>query len=146
MRIEFEVDGRPPRKHGEKSMWARADEAPLVAKLRTRALEARAKGGLSVCPHVESLELEVYAPRSKLEGVGDLDSFIAGVCDGLQAADRSVIPHLHPVFAEPDNETIHPRHSLLIENDSKITLILARKVPAQPSRGVFYKVAVATSE
>jgi hypothetical protein len=142
MRISVEVDGRPPKKHGEKSMWARNDEAPLVARLRRRALEERVKAGLSKCPRVRSLELVVYAPAAKLEGMGDLDSFVTGICDGLQAAMGTVLPFLHPVFSEPGNEDIHPTIPLLIENDAQITTIVARKLPAPAGGGVSYKVVV----
>ncbi len=38
MKIEFKVESRPPKKHGEKSMWARDDEAPYIARLRKKAL------------------------------------------------------------------------------------------------------------
>jgi len=34
MHIEFTVRDIPPKKHGEKSMWAKNDEAPRVASLR----------------------------------------------------------------------------------------------------------------
>ena len=142
VRILVEVEGRPPKKHGEKSMWARSDEAPLVARLRSKALEERTKAGLSKCPRVRSLELEVYAPAAQLERVGDLDSFVTGVCDCLQAATGTVLPFLDPVFSEPGNEDIHPRIPLLIENDAQITTIVARKLTAPPGGGITYKVVV----
>jgi hypothetical protein len=144
MRIAFAVDDRPPRKRGEKSMWARADEAPLVARLRREALKQRTKAGLTTCPRVRSLELTVYAPAGQLERIGDLDSFVSGVCDGLQAAAGRVLPFLHPVFLEPGNEDIHPRIPLLIDNDARLVRIVARKSAAPAGRGIFYHVAVAT--
>ncbi|MEE9594610.1 MAG: hypothetical protein V3V92_04345, partial [Candidatus Hydrothermarchaeales archaeon] len=105
MRIEFTVNNRPPKKHGEKSMWARDDEAPFVVSLRDKALEARSNVGLDDCFHSRvSLELTVFAPRSRLESMGDLDNFITGICDGLQAADSKVLPYLHEIFKEPGRE------------------------------------------
>ena len=142
MRIEFAVKGRPPKKHGEKSMWARDDEAPFVVSLREKALEARSKVGLDDCfRSLIALELTVFAPRSRLESVGDLDSFIAGICDGLQAADSKVLPYLHKIFQEPGREGIDPRHALLIDNDAKVVSITGRKV-ADEDQEMYYKVAI----
>ena len=147
MRIEFTVKGRPPRKHGEKSMWARDDEAPFVASLREKALEARSKANLNHCfSSLVSLELTVFIPRSRLESVGDLDNFITGICDGLQAADSKVLPYLHPIFQEPGKEAIDPRNALLIENDAKVIDIRARKVVLDDDQEVYYTVAVEPQE
>jgi len=61
MRIEFTVKGRPPKKHGEKSMWARKKEAPLLVSLREKALEARSKGSINDClSSLVALELTVF--------------------------------------------------------------------------------------
>jgi len=143
MRIEFTVKGRPPKKHGEKSMWARDDEARFVVSLRKKAHEARSEAGLDDCfRSLVALEIAVFAPRSRLEAVGDLDSFITGICDGLQAADSKVIPYLHKIFQEPGQEEIDPRHPLLIDNDAKVVSITARKVALDEDREIYYKVAV----
>ena len=142
MRIEFTVKGRPPKKHGEKSMWARDDEAPLIALLREKALEAMLKAGLNDrFRSLVALELTVFTPRSQLESVGDLDSFIAGICDGLQAADSKVLPYLHEIFQEPGREGIDPRHALLIDNDAKVVSIIARKEALDENQEIYYKVA-----
>lgn len=145
MRVEFSVRGRPPKKHGEKSMWARNDEVPFVISLREKALEARNKHEIKNCFHgLVSLELTVFVPKSQLESVGDLDSFITGVCDGLQAADPKVLPYLHKAFEEPQLNGIDPRHALLIENDSKVVCIIAKKVAVDTDRETRYDVAVET--
>ncbi len=136
MRIEFKVMGRPPKKHGEKSMWARSDEAPLVARLRKEALETRLKTGLTEPFYsLVALELQVFVPKPQLESIGDLDSFIAGVCDSLQAADPKVHPH-------PAVEETAPEHTLLIENDAKVVSIMARKIALEENQKVYYKVAI----
>ena len=143
MRIEFTVKGRPPKKHGEKSMWARDDEAPFVVLLREKALEARLKAGLDDCfCSLVALEFTVYVPRSRLELVGDLDNFITGICDGLQAADSKVLPYLYKIFQEPGREEIDPRHALLIDNDAKVVFITARKVALDEDQEMYYKVAI----
>lgn len=143
MRIEFTVRGRPPKKHGEKSMWARDDEAPLVFLLREKALEARSKVGLEDCFHsFVALELVIYASRPRLESVGDLDNFITGVCDSLQAADSKVIPYLHKIFQKTKREGIDPRRPLLFDNDAKVVSIIACKVGLDDEQDMYYKVVV----
>ena len=143
MRIEFTVKGHPPKKHGEKSMWARGDEAPFVVLLREKALEAKLNASLDTCFHsFVALEITVFAPRSRLKSVGDLDSFITGICDGLQAADSKVLPYLHRVFKEPSRERIDPRDALLIENDANVVSITARKVALDEDQEMYYKVAI----
>ncbi len=142
MRIEFSVNGRPPKKHGEKSMWARGDEAPLVASLRTEALEARLKAGLnSPIDSLVALELHIFVPRRQLESIGDLDSFIAGVCDSLQRADHKVLPYLDKRLQGLKGEA-HPSYALLITNDAKVVSIIARKEALNEDSGDYYKVSV----
>jgi hypothetical protein len=143
MRVEFTIMGRPPKKHGEKSMWARSDEAPLVASLRDEAFKARLKTGLNDFFHsLVALEITVFVPKSQVESIGDLDSFIAGVCDALQAADPKVLPYLHEIFRESERGGIDPGSPLLIENDAKVVSIVARKVALRENQKVHYKVAI----
>lgn len=143
MQIKFTVKGRPPKKHGEKSMWARDDEGPLLVSLREKALEARSQVGLGDCFRSPvALKLTVFVPKSQLESVGDLDNFVAGICDGLQAADSKVLGSLHEVFQEPDQKSIHPSCPLLIGDDSKVVSIIAKKVALDEDREMYYTVTV----
>ncbi len=138
MRVEFTVMDTPPKKHGEKSMWALENEARRVASLRRKAFDTRLKTGLTEpFRSLVALELKVLVPKSQLESIGDLDSFIAGVCDSLQAADPSV--HPHPVV-----EDTAPEQALLIENDAKVLSITARKIAVDETQKVHYEVAVET--
>ena len=141
MKIQFKVEGYPPKKHGDKSMWSRAHEAPLLVSLREKALHERAEANLNDCfrNHI-GLELILYIPSSELETIGDLDNFITGICDGLQAANANAIPYIHPTFKESKNEHVHPRHSILLENDSKIIYIKARKIGIEDSDAPYYTV------
>ena len=125
-------------------MWARGDEAPRVASLRKKAFEARTQARLDGPFHsLVALELKIFVRKSKLESIGDLDSFIAGVCDGLQAADPKVLPHLHKVFQEAAMKGAAPSHALLIENDAKVASITARKVALEENQEAsYYKVAI----
>ncbi len=143
IRVEFTVMGTPPKKHGEKSMWARGDEAPRVASLRRKAFDARSQARLDgPFQSLVTLELEVFVPKSELESIGDLDNFITGVCDSLQAADPKVLPYLHKVFQEEVAKEATPEHPLLIQNDAKVVSITARKVVLEENQKVYYKVAI----
>lgn len=88
--IEFDVDDKPPRK----SQWGK--EGKLIIKLRQTALEARKNAGMNECyKGPVKLELTIFAPNindlnyrqtgddDPEKFVGDVDSFIAGVCDYL---------------------------------------------------------------
>lgn len=140
--IEFTVEGIPPKKHGEKSMWDRNDEAPRVALMRDRALSARVDAGLNgPITRFARLELDIFVPQSKLESLGDLDNFITGICDGLQAAHFGV-KHVHPVFENLSSEELHPYRAILLANDSRIVDIHARKIPVSEGEPIRYRVAL----
>jgi len=140
MRIEFSVQGVPPKKHGEKSMWARGDEAPRVALLRQEALRARSEAGVTGClSSFLSVELTLLVPAKDLEKVGDLDSFVAGVCDGLQAAH----PNAHAFHSVFDSrEHMDPKRPLLIEDDARVLSIRATKTLVNEGEEISYRVAV----
>lgn len=151
MKISFPVPGRPPRQKQGYSMWSRSlNEAPLVVKLRLSALEAMEKEGLSDCFHsFISLKLTLFVPRSQLESIGDLDTFVTGVCDGLQAADNSSRLILHSIFLDPQYKEISPNRPLLIEDDSRVISIVAKKMPLgedQKDQEVHYEVIVESME
>ena len=143
MEIAFTVAGRPPRKGGALSMWGQDNEAPLVVNLRREALHARTQANLSDClnPWV-ALQLNVFVPKSKLANVGDLDTFVAGVFDGLQKAHDKALPHLHAVWNDPELEDIHPTKDILIDDDAKIISIIANKEPVEDEQGIFYTVII----
>ncbi len=140
MRIKFVVSDVPPKKHGEKSMWAQENEAPRIVSLRKAALKARQEAGVNKpFTSLVAIEVHVFVPRAQLESIGDLDSFVAGVCDSLQAADTSVLPH--EVFNKLTGES-GPRRPLLITNDARVVLILARKIAFKESQKFRYEVAI----
>jgi hypothetical protein len=68
--------------------------------------------------------------------VGDLDTFISGICDGLQAADQNV-KKFAPVLQ--DAEDINPKMPILIKDDMNIVKIVATKA-FRESLG--YKISV----
>ena len=89
--VAFRVDGYvPPKKDGANSMWGKEDARTLLKALRIAAAEAMAGRK----PFDEPVELELTVWTDSIDATelwarragGDLDNFITGVCDGLQAA------------------------------------------------------------
>ncbi|MBI1663631.1 MAG: hypothetical protein IS860_09120 [Nitrosopumilus sp.] len=136
MQIEFSVNGKPPRK----SQWG-TDDALLIIKLREAALDARKNAGIvGYYNDPIKVNLTVYAPNitnvnKKSTGdddpnkfIGDLDSFVSGVCDylhkGPKRGENNFEPH--PIFNEKPE--IGPDVPLIIYDDSQIVEVNARKV------------------
>ena len=77
---QFEAKGLPPKKDGAKSLWGKPLEAKRLAALRQAALQA-----LEGHPPLQSdikLTLKLHIPINN-RSIGDLDTFVTGVCDGL---------------------------------------------------------------
>jgi len=133
MKINFRVEGKPPKK----SQWGTVD-ADLIVKLRESALIARKKSDFpeGYVGNVK-LNLIVYAPNIankdyKQTGdddpkkfIGDLDSLVAGVCEYLQPAPTNPDLEISSVFDGRDE--IGPLISLIIKNDAQIVEINAKK-------------------
>jgi hypothetical protein len=130
--VVIRVDGLlPPKKDGANSMWGKANVRPLLKALRLAAAEAM--GGRD--PFDEPVELsltvrtgatteapELWARRSG----GDLDNFITGVCDGLQAAYAGW--RTSEEWADvPD--AAQPDRPLVFTDDSWVRRIVAEAVP-----------------
>lgn len=77
LKIEFLVQGKPPKKDGANSMWNMADEVPRLIVLRQSALSARQRAGLTrVLETFVRLKVDILVPRHHVESVGDLDNFL----------------------------------------------------------------------
>jgi len=92
------------------------------------------------------LEFTLFAARSYFSFVssnyiGDLDTFVTGICDGLQAAHGNV-QSAHPLFQSLQNTAMDFRHDLLIKNDAQVVSITAKKVPIDNQQQPYYKVIV----
>ena len=111
--FEFKVDGLPPIKDGANSMWNKPEMAE-----RIRALRVGAKAALngSVLKNDITLAVEIEC----MGDCGDLDNFVAGICDCLQIANTK------PQFIHPslrNDPSIDPATVCFIEDDSKIMRI-----------------------
>lgn len=120
MRIQFSVNGLPPKKDGANSMWRKPSELARLKALRLAALEA-VHGDLHTSAALR-LHLRIYAPVS----AGDLDNFITGICDGLMAA--------HPATPiDPDSwrdvpTEAQPHKSIVYTDDGQIMQIIAERI------------------
>ena len=131
--IKFTVDGRPPRK-GTKSCWA--DEGEYVLKLRKKALEAKTKEGIDYFSGPVKLELTVFdqnigTREDRSDYHGDLDTLVAGVLDSLQPAPTNPGFEMDSIL---DNNEIDPTKPLLIEDDSQIVTIVAKKIEKKENK------------
>jgi len=110
-----------------------------VIRFREEALKARTEAERSDCFHESvKLNLIVYAPNptdmnyvqkgddDPNRYVGDLDSLVAGVCEYLQPAPNNPDLKINPVLQE--KKEIGPEVALIIENDSQIVEINAKKI------------------
>jgi hypothetical protein len=120
MRIEFRVEGLPPKKDGANSMWSKPGEAKKLRLLRLAAIQALA-GHPPLQKNIR-LTLRAHIASENTRNTGDLDNFLTGICDGLQAAD----PRARPAIRFED--VIHPTRVIAIEDDTEVIEILASKV------------------
>jgi len=123
-RIHFTVPGLPPKKHGEQSMWGLEIEARRLEALRRAAHQAMAGDSpmrANIC-----LSLTAHVGPVNDRQTGDLDSFIAGVCDGLMAAAPGA--KLDDLWADASPRAIHPDNPIAILDDSEVISIEARKI------------------
>ena len=147
MEIAFTVEGRPPRKGGDLSMWGKPSEVPLLIRLRKEALNAKTQAKLDCFQPWTGLQLKIFVPKSELPKVGDLDTFVAGVLDGLQKAHPNVLHNnLHTDWEQPEHHKIHPRYAILINNDKNVVSIRASKQPLKGKQKPYYTVAIETIE
>lgn len=137
--IEFTVEGRPPRK-GQGSCWS--TEGERVLKLREKALESRKKKKLDYFSGPVRVELTVFDPnptkrKDRSDYHGDLDTLVAGVLDSLQPAPTNEGFEMDPLLKSRND--IDPTKPLIIEDDSQVVSIKAKKIEAEKSS---YKVII----
>lgn len=126
--IHFEVKGELPPKKRTKSMWGNPMQARRLIALRKKALEAFG----SRKPLTKNIRLSLLVCIGPWKGAakgvkpGDLDNFIAGVCDGLMRADPRA--SWDPLFRCHENAAVAPCIAIAFEDDSHVTEICAKTV------------------
>jgi hypothetical protein len=123
------IEGLPPKKDGAKSMWNKNVELPRLIELRQAVLGAF-KGDPPLTKNI-SLTVRVHVGPVNSRAIGDLDNFITGICDGLQAAGTQT--PISNRWCEPDCEPVHPRTAIGILDDAEIMNVDARKIVANES-------------
>ena len=114
-------------------MWGKSGEAEKIRTLRLQAVKAF--GGRPPLRKNVKLILRAYVGPENTRTTGDLDSFVTGICDGLQSAD----PRAH--IAVEFEDMIHPSRSVGIVDDAEVIEIQARKI-IQPTRTPFYEIVL----
>jgi len=124
--IKFHVDGLPPKKDGANSMWGKRLEAEKLVRLRRAALEKM--GGQAPLKKDIRLTITVCVGAENKKSIGDLDTFVTGVCDGLmrRAAGCKLCPT--GIWDRAENADIHPDNWMAIEDDYQVIGIQAAKV------------------
>jgi Holliday junction resolvase RusA-like endonuclease len=129
MKIECDVEGKPPRKNGANSLWA-TGEAQRVLDLRLKIHETQKENNrVGAINTPVKIELSVYAPnitnrKNTQTYVGDLDTFVAGICECIQSAHPKA--KLSQIF-EKHNE-VAPHIPLIIYDDTQVVEIIAKKI------------------
>ena len=124
MPYQFEVKGLPPKKDGANSMWSKKLESERLVALRQAALKA-----FSGEPPLRSnikLILKIRIPVNN-RSIGDLDTFVSGVCDGLMKRDPRSKLHKE-TWSNPEYRGVHPDIVIAIVDDSQVIGIQAEKV------------------
>jgi len=130
--ITIVVTGLPPKKDGAASMWRKPAEIPRIKALRLAAVEAMA--GKPPLAGPLALTLRLYAEC----GVGDLDNFITGICDGLMAAHGRT--PLDGAAWDDLPAAARPGQAIVYRDDAWVTKIVAERLP--PAAGNRYEVEV----
>lgn len=126
LKVEFEIrDDLPPKKDGANSMWRKPGEIERLIKLRAKAVEVFA-GRLPLSESIH-VGLSIHL-ASNSRTTGDLDNFITGVLDGLQAAAPGTPWHDMPRWNQPDAELCRPDRVVAIVDDCEVIEVTARKI------------------
>jgi len=125
-----QIDGLPPKKDGATSMWHKNSELPRLILLR-KAVLAEFNDDPPLSKNV-SLVLRVHVGTINSRNVGDLDNFITGICDGLQAAHPNT--PISDRWTENECELIQPHIAIGILDDVEVVSIDAKKVLGDNSK------------
>lgn len=123
MNVSFQVKGLPPKKDGANSMWGKPLEAKRLVALRQAALKALKEQ--SALQSDIKLTLKIHISVNN-RSVGDLDTFVTGVCDGLMATRYG--GRLDHIWDNKELERIHPTKTIAIVDDSQVVSIQAEKI------------------
>ena len=131
-KINFKVQGRPPRKSGLKSCWSNGGkEWEYIYKLRECAFNAKKLAGvddyITTNAKISIIIHTLYlTKKDEHEHIGDLDTFVAGIFEAIQPAPQNKTLVIDEKLKNhPDFGSEIP---ILIEDDSYITEVNAKKI------------------
>lgn len=142
-RIEFTVEGRPPKKT-KPSLWSEnSNQTRLVINLRQKAYEKSRQLNNEYLKGPIKLALTVYDPNPETrvdrpDYLGDLDSLIGGVFEVLQASP----PENNGLRVHSDlkdSDEIRHDKPLIIADDAQITTTVSKKKRADKQ---YYTVSI----
>jgi len=147
-RIEFSVDGKPPKKT-KPSLWSEnSKQTDLVIKLRQKAFEASKKSGLNDHFHGPvKLTLTVYDPnplerKDRHDYLGDLDALVGGVFESLQPSP----PEINKLEIDPllkNSKEIGSDIPIVVSDDAQIATIQAKK---RKNEKTYYTVIIESDD
>lgn len=138
MKFEFSIQDLPPKKDGANSMWRKHSELVRLGKLRIAAAAAFC-GKMPLSKNIH-LTLTVHIPTNT-RLIGDLDNFVTGVLDGLQAAAKNTPWESHVFWSDPQFDHCRPNCCIAIKDDCEVLQINAGKVVGE-SEHAWYEVVL----
>jgi len=149
-RIEFSVEGKPPKKT-KSSLWSKDNkQIESVFKLRQKAYETSKEKGLEeefLQDDPVRLTLTIYYSnpiirKNKEDYLGDLDGLVSGVYDALQPSppDGENKLDVDPKFKEENG--INHKNALIIGDDAQITTTVSRKRKINQNEKPYYTVLI----
>jgi len=147
-RIQFTVNGKPPKKT-KPSLWSEnSNQTQLVLDLRQKAYETSKEKGLEEEFHGPvKLTLTIYDSnpiirKNKEDYLGDLDGLVGGVYDALQPSppDEENNFDVDPKFKEENG--INHKNALIIGDDAQITTTVSRKRKINQNKKPYYTVLI----
>jgi len=121
--LSISVPGLPPKKDGANSMWRKPAEIPRLIALRRAAHTTMAGRPL----FSEPLEIRIRIHADPADG--DLDNFITGIFDGLQAAH--IRTPIDPEAWEALPPAARPREHLVYSDDRWISRVTAERLSVE---------------
>jgi hypothetical protein len=135
VRFTLSVPDVPPKKDAARSMWMKPFQVERLKRLRLAAVSAVTESGKVVPTGLVHLSVHIYAPPE----LGDLDSFVSGICDGLMAA-HPLVPIDPSLWSELPEEA-RPDRPIIFVDDRVITKIEAERHEAD-SFGIRYELVL----
>ena len=129
------------------SCWSKiGKEWELIYKLREKAFEAKKFAGIVNSFNTNTkITITIFAPyltkKDQHAHVGDLDTFVAGIFEAIQPAPNNETLDIDEKLK--DNPDFGSKIPILVEDDSYITEIVARKIKNEK---MFYEVEIESVE